>query len=42
LAFHQQADDERRGNLHGGSGEEALGEVHRGRGGYVNGSVWVC
>ena len=34
LAFHQQAADELGGNLLGGAGEEGLGEVLGGRGGY--------
>ena len=42
LAFHQQAADELGGNLLGGAGEEGLGEVLRGRGGYGSGSVRVC
>jgi hypothetical protein len=37
LALHQQAADEVRGNLLGGAGEEALGEVLGGRGGYWSG-----
>jgi len=37
LAFHQQAADELGCNLLGGSGEEALGEVLGGRGGYGDG-----
>ena len=38
LAFHQEAADELRRNLLGGAGEEALGEVLGGLGGY--GSGW--
>ena len=34
LALHQQAADELGGNLLGGAGEEGLGEVLGGRGGY--------
>ena len=34
LAFHQQAADQLGGNLLGGAGEEGLGEVLGGRGGY--------
>jgi len=37
LAFHQQAADELRRNQLGGSGEEGLGEVTGGRGGYGSG-----
>ena len=37
LAFHQQAADELGGNLLGGAGEEGVGEVLRGRGGYGSG-----
>jgi len=37
LASHQQAADELGGNLLGGAGEEALGEVLGGRGGYGSG-----
>ena len=37
LAFHQQAADELGGNLLGGAGEEGLGEVLGGRGGYGSG-----
>ena len=37
LAFHQQAADELGGDLLGGAGEEALGEVLGGRGGYGGG-----
>ena len=37
LAFHQQATDEVGGDLLGGAGEEALGEVLGGRGGYGSG-----
>ena len=37
LAFHQQAANELGGNLLGGAGEEGLGEVLRGRGGYGSG-----
>ena len=39
LAFHQQAADELGGNLLGGAGEEGLGEVLGGRGGYGGGLV---
>ena len=34
LAFHKQAADQLGGNLLGGAGEEGLGEVLGGRGGY--------
>ena len=37
VAFHQQAADEVGGDLLGGAGEEALGEVLGGRGGYGSG-----
>ena len=37
LALHQQAADELGGNLLGGAGEEGLGEVLGGRGGYGGG-----
>jgi len=37
LAFHQQAADQLGGDDLGGSGEEALGEVTGGRGGYGSG-----
>jgi len=37
LAFYQQAADELGGNDLGGAGEEALGEVLGGRGGYGSG-----
>ena len=37
LALHQQATDELGGNQLGGAGEEGLGEVLRGRGGYGSG-----
>ena len=37
LLFHQQAADELGGDLLGGAGEEGLGEVLRGRGGYGSG-----
>ena len=37
LAFHQQAADQLGGNLLGGAGEEGLGEVLGGRGGYGSG-----
>ena len=37
LAFHQQAADELGGNQLGGAGEEGLGEVLGGRGGYGSG-----
>ena len=37
LAFHQQAADEVGGDQFGGAGEEALGEVLGGRGGYGSG-----
>jgi hypothetical protein len=37
LAFHQQAADELGGNLLGGAGEERLGEVLGGVGGYGSG-----
>ena len=42
LVFHQQADNELRGNDLGGAGEEGLGEVLVGRGGYGSGFVWKC
>ena len=42
LALHQQAADELGGNLLGGAGEEGLGEVLGGRGGYGGGFVWEC
>jgi len=42
LAFHQQAADEFGGDLLGGAGEERLGEVLGGRGGYRGGlGGWV-
>ena len=37
LALHQQAADELGGNQLGGAGEEGLGEVLGGRGGYGSG-----
>ena len=37
LAFHQQAADELGGDNLGGAGEEGLGEVFGGRGGYGSG-----
>ena len=37
LALHQQAGDELGGDLLGGAGEEGLGQVLRGRGGYRSG-----
>ena len=37
LAFHKQAADQLGGNLLGGAGEEGLGEVLGGRGGYGGG-----
>jgi len=37
LAFHQQSADELGGNLLGGAGEERLGKVLGGRGGYGSG-----
>ena len=37
FAFHQQAADELGGNLLGGAGEEGVGEVLGGRGGYGSG-----
>ncbi len=37
LAFHQQAADELGGNLLGGVGEEGVGEVLGGRGGFGGG-----
>ena len=37
LTIHQQAADELGGNLLGGAGEERLGEVLGGRGGYGSG-----
>jgi len=40
--FHQQAADEVRGNDFGGTGEETLGEVLDGRGGYGCGWVRKC
>ena len=39
LARHHQAADELRVNLLGGAGEEGLGEVLGGRGGYGSGCV---
>jgi len=37
LAFHQQAADQLGGNELGGAGEEGVGEVLGGRGGYGSG-----
>ena len=42
LALHQQAADELGGNLLGGAGEEVLGEVLGGRGGYESGLMRKC
>ena len=42
LALHQQAADELGGNQLGGAGEEGLGEVLGGRGGYGSGLVRKC
>jgi predicted ribosomally synthesized peptide with nif11-like leader len=42
LGFHQQAADELGGNHLGGAGEEGLGEVLVGRGGYRCGCGWKC
>ena len=42
LPFHQQAADELRCNLLGWAGEEGLGKVLGGRGGYGSGSVSLC
>ena len=39
LARHHKAADELGGNLLGGAGEEGLGEVLGGRGGYGSGFV---
>ena len=41
LALHQQAADELGGNLLGGAGEEGVGEVLGGRGGYGSGLTTV-
>ena len=41
-SLHQQAADQLGGNLLGGAGEEGLGEVLGGRGGYWYGFVWNC
>jgi len=40
LAFHQQATDELGGDDFGGAGEEALGEMLGGRGGYGK-ALWL-
>jgi hypothetical protein len=42
LAFHQQAANQLRGNHLGGAGEEGLGEVVGGCGGYGSGCVRLC
>ena len=42
LAFHQQAANELGGNDFGGAGEEGLGEVLGGRGGYGSGLMRKC
>ena len=42
LALHQQAADEVGGNLLSGAGEEGLGEVLGGRGGYGSGLRRKC
>ena len=40
--FHHQAADELWGNLLSWAGEEGVGEVLGGRGGYGSGFVWNC
>ncbi len=42
LAFHYQAADQLRCHHLSGAGEEGLGEVLGGRGGFGSGSVWKC
>ena len=42
LPLHQQPADELGGDDLGGAGEEGVGEVLGGRGGYGSGFVWNC